>query len=161
MAENEMNAPDWYETWRHDAYHEMLAKQDGLKAEFKFGQWPRFDYDLDKETFVFSQDGRVMVSARVQVVGSVSKAAGNWLWGWGNDWWPEAVIRDARAARQFGEDHGISELTTAHLTDDNIENLGWEMTAVTMRVAGAMGAYRAPGENVHLFLVLHDLKYIQ
>lgn len=42
-----MEHPDWYPDWRHDAVHQLQEKTERLKTEFRLGDWPRFDYDID------------------------------------------------------------------------------------------------------------------
>ena len=83
-----MEHPDWYPSWRHDAVHHLQDKNARLQSEFKLGDWPRFDYDVDTGTLIFSEEGVPKVIATIQIVGSTSFKAGNWLWAWGNSHWP-------------------------------------------------------------------------
>jgi len=152
-----MSEPDWYKSWRHDAVHELLDKNDRLKAEFKLGTWPRYDYDLGNGRMTFSSQEKVGVVAAVQVVGT---AATNWLWGWGNESFPELAVESASATKLFGEEHGITELTLAYLEDESPEKLGWELSAITARITSAKGVYRVPSQNGSLFLVLRELSFV-
>jgi hypothetical protein len=153
-----MSAPVWYPDWGQEASRLLRGKNAKLEAEFGIGTFPRYDYDVDKCQIVFSRDGRPRVRASIQVVGTTS--AKNWLWAWGNDWWPGFATRDASMARAFGEEHGIGELTSAYLEDEDLLALGWDMTSVTARISGAAGAYRPPGENGDLFLLLRDVSFV-
>lgn len=49
-----MKHPDWYPDWRHDAVHQLQDKNARLKAEFWLEDWPRYDYDVDAGTLIFS-----------------------------------------------------------------------------------------------------------
>ncbi len=154
-----MAEPSWYKSWRHDAVHDLIDKNKRLEAEFKIGTWARYDYDLDNARMTFSHEGKIKLAADVQIVGTTSTSAGNWLWAWANDWWPKAVGEYANSTRLFGEKHGISELATPRLEDESLENLGWELSAAAARVSGAKGAYRAPTANGYLFLLYRDIAF--
>jgi len=137
--------------------HELIEKNEHLSMEFNIGKWERYDYDVDRGTIIFSHEGRPRVSGDIQVVGTTATNPGNWLWAWANDWWPETVCEYAHAAKAFGEMNKISQLTTAYLSSDSLVELGWELSAVTARIVGAMGAYRVPSENGYLFLLYRKL----
>jgi hypothetical protein len=142
-----MEHPDWYPNWRHDAFHQLQGKLEQLWAEFRLGQWPRYDYDLDAGTLTFSDHGGPKVIAEVQIVGSTSAKAGNWLWAWANSNWPAERVTDAQLVRAFGEKHGICELTHEYVEDEDLNALGWSMAAVMVEVTCALGAYRPPREE--------------
>lgn len=156
-----MEDPDWYSDWRHEAVHLLQDKNDQLKREFRLGDWPRFDYDLATRELVFSEDGKPRVVAEIQVVGSTSENAGNWLWGWANSHWPEDCIEDAERVCEFGEEHGVGELISGYVEDGDLNALGWELTAVAARVCDAVGAYRPPrDEGGGLFLLYRNVRWV-
>jgi hypothetical protein len=151
--------PDWYAKWRHDALHELIEKNERLAKTYGLSGHERYDYNIDNRELVFSNGGKPYVIAKIQIVGSTAISAGNWLWAWANSWWPVDATRAAQAVKQFGEEKNIEELTSDYLYDDALENLGWEMTAVTARISGAIGAYRPPTQNGHLFFVYTELDF--
>jgi len=142
-----MEHPDWYPGWRHDAVHQLQEKNARLKAEFRLGDWPRFDYDVGAGTLIFSEHGAPRVIAEVQIAGTTSLKARDWLWSWGNSHWPAERVTDSELVRAFGEKHGICELTHDCVEDDDINALGWELTAAMVRVTDVLGAYRPPGDE--------------
>jgi hypothetical protein len=151
---------DWYPEWRHDAFHQLQGKNARLSDEFKLGTWPRYDYDLEAGTLVFSEAGVIKVVAEIQVSGSTSAKAGNWLWAWANAHWPSALVTDAALVRAFGEQHDIEELKQDFVIDDDLNFLGWELTAAMVRICDALGAYRSPREEGGgLFLVYTSMRW--
>jgi len=60
-----MESPHWYSEWRHEAVHELQDKIALLKAQFRLGDWPRYDYDLESGTLTFSDDGIPKVIAEI------------------------------------------------------------------------------------------------
>jgi hypothetical protein len=154
-----MEEPDWYSGWRHDAVHQLQEKNARLKAKFNLGGWPRFDYDVDAGTLTFSENKIPKVIAEIQIVGTTSVKSGNWLWAWGNSHWPADRVSDSKLVRAFGEKYGICELTHDYVENENLNSLGWELTAVMVRVTDALGAYRPPDENGALFLVYKSIAW--
>ena len=141
-----MQGPDWYRRWRREALEELQEKAARLSAEFGLGHWPRYDYDLDAGLLTFSEAGVAKVVAEIQIAGTTSAKAGDWLWAWANDHWPPERVQHAQQVRAFGEQHRIGELVSAVVTDGgDLNALGWTLTAVAARVTGALGAYRPPG----------------
>ena len=139
-----MDHPDWYPNWRHDAVHELQAKNERLRKEYRLGDWPRYDYDMEAGVLIFSDQGVAKVIAEIQIAGSTSMNAGNWLWAWGNSHWPQELTTDSLLARSFGEEHGICELMHDYVDGDDLNGLGWKLTAVMAKLAHVAGAYRPP-----------------
>src|SRR5689334_8005490 len=142
-----MEHHDWYPDWRHEAYHQLQDKNAQLHAKFRLDDWPRWDYDVGVGTLIFSEDGIPRVTAEIQIAGTTSVKAGNWLWAWGNSDWPAARVTDAELVRAYGEKHGICQLTHKFVQGKNLNALGWELAAVMARVTNALGVYRPPREE--------------
>jgi len=149
------SAPKWYRDWRHDAFHELEAKNEKLAHDLKLGHWERWDYDMTKRELTFSQGSVVQLRADIQIIGSTGRK--DWLWSWANPHWTDNLTGDARTARAYGEKHGIRELTTASLKSRDLNALGWELSAVAARLAGAIGAYRPQTEAGGLFLLIRSI----
>ena len=143
-----MKHPDWYPDWRHDAVHQLQEKNARLKSQFRMSDWPRFDYDVDAGTLIFSDQGIAKVIAEIQIVGTTSFKARNWLWAWANSNWPAERVTDAELVRAYGKEHGICELTHDYVEEEeDLNALVWELTAVMARVTNALGAYRPPSDD--------------
>jgi hypothetical protein len=155
-----MDDPDWYPDWRHEAFHMLQAKNAEDREEFKLGDWPRYDYDIPTRSLIFSEDGKAKVTADIQVVGTTSERAGNWLWAWANDHWPLEATEDAERACRFGEEHGIDELISGYVEDDDLNSLGWQLTAIAARICDGAGAYRPPSDDGSLFLLYHHMRWV-
>lgn len=155
-----MKAPDWYAEWKHEAVHQLMAKQDQLKANYGMSSYPRFDYDVEAGTLTFSENTQVRVCADIQVVGTTGSK--DWLWGFANDHWPDRVVADMEAVWQFGLDNEIEELTTRYVEDVDLNQLGWELTAVAVRILDAVGAYRPPSSDKPgaLFLLIKSIRHV-
>jgi len=142
--------------FRHEAVHVLMRLNESCESEFHISSWPHWDYDLERGTLTLSQDGVPKVVASIQLVGTTSKTAGTWLWGWGNENLPTNVTEAVAAVRAVGETESLSQLTNASMPDD--EYVGWEMTAIAARVLGSKGAYRCPGSDGFIYLVYAALR---
>ncbi|MBZ9724673.1 hypothetical protein FJW04_22940 [Mesorhizobium sp. B2-7-3] len=154
--------PEWYSNWCAEAFEQLTAKNARLEKDFHLGHWPRYDYDLTAGKLLFSQEGKVAVVAEIQIAGSTSTMAGNWLWAWANSNLPDELLADAKQVRSFGEQNGIDELAQAYVvdTDDDLEALGWELSGAMVRICDAVGAYRSPrGKGGGLYLVIKSLSW--
>ena len=152
--------PDWYPAWRDETLEQLTAKNARLAKDFRLGSWSRYDYDLKAGKLLFSDQSGVKVVSEIQIAGSTSAKAGNWLWAWANSNLPGDLLVDAKLVRSFGEEKGLDDLAQAYVDDTSgdLEALGWELTAAMVRVCSALGAYRSPrGEGGALYLVLKTI----
>lgn len=155
-----MKQPDWYPDWRHEAVHQLQEKNARLAAQFRISDWPRYDYDLDAGTLVFSDEGVARVIAEIQIAGTTSAHGGDWLWAWANADWPRERAADAERARAFGAENGIHELVRETVAGEDLNAPGWALTAVMARITDALGAYRPRREEGGgLYLVYRSIAW--
>jgi uncharacterized protein DUF6882 len=148
-----------FSQFKHDSVHELMRLNESCARIFKISSWPRYDYDLDRGTLTFSQEGTPRVVASVLVAGTTSVSGGTWLWSWANAHIPINVSEPLKKVRDFGISEDISELKEAYAPDD--EHVGWEMAALASKIMGAKGAYRCPGENGFVYLILTDIAFAE
>jgi hypothetical protein len=151
--------PEAFSEFRHNAVHDLMRLNKKCEEEFRIDAWPRWDYDLSLGTLTFSEDGVPKVRASIHVVGTTSRSAGTWMWGWANKNLPTNVTKAGNRVRQFGDFERISQLTQAVLQDD--EYLGWAMTAVSAKILEAKGAYRCPDDDGFLYFVYSSIEFVQ
>jgi len=148
-----------YDVWKEAAYDELAGKQGRLEADMHLGHWPRYDYDLVRRSLIFSDAGGPRVIAEIQAVGSTAKR--DWLWAWANPSFPQACTKDAERVKAFGAAHEFTKLTTPSVTADDLNQLGWELTAAAVKVADGIGAYRAPDKSAGaLFLLIRSIRFV-
>ncbi len=150
-----MKAPE-FEEFKRESIHNLKDLNDQCARVYRISAWPRWNYDLEDATLVFSETGIPRVVTSVQVVGTTSTNQKNWLWGWANGHLPQQVVSRMEEVRRFGETEGIRELTEPYWPDD--EYFGWAMSAVVAHVVGAKGAYRIPSKNGFMYFVFTDIR---
>jgi uncharacterized protein DUF6882 len=99
-----------FSAYRHEAVHELMRLNELCEEEFRISTWPRWDYDFERGTLIFSQDGVPRVLATIQVIGTTSISGETWMWGWANESLPPNVRKAAAKVRAFGEVENIVEL---------------------------------------------------
>ncbi len=140
----------------HESVHQLIDVNKQLQKKFNIGAYKRYDYDMDKETLIFSNQGIPYVRATIQVAGSISKKSKTWLWGWANPHVPDNATKKLGKVRAFGEKHGIRKLMERKW--EATEEDGWEMSAVCNRLIKGKGVYRCPDKSGFLFLVLTNIR---
>jgi hypothetical protein len=146
-----------FSQFRHESIHALKRLNEANEQGFRISSWSRYDYDLDRGTLTFSQEDVVRVVASILVVGTTSQSAGTWLWSWANAHLPESVSEPVKKVRDFGISEDVAELADRYLQDD--EYVGWAMTAIAARILDAMGAYRCPGTNGYIYMLLTDIAF--
>lgn len=140
-----------------DAMAELQEKQDKLSATFLSKKYERFDVDIAKRTFWWSDNGVPKVRADVTVVGSYSENSKSWLWAWANPGFDGVDIGEIDKVREIGEEYEIDELSEAKMEYD--EDPGWTLTALAAKFLEAQGAYRCPTKSGGLYLLLDNMRY--
>lgn len=146
-----------FSAFRHEAVHALMELNEQADREYHIDVWPRWDYELEDGTLVFSEEGVPKVIASIQVVGTTSVEAKTWMWSWANEHLPANVVDRIRDVRKYGGSERVAELTESVLPDD--EYLGWAMTAIAARILGAKGGYRFPVEDGFIYMVYTDLRF--
>lgn len=134
----------------------IQARNDALEA--RLGLFSRFAwrYDLDAAVLELSEGGELCHRCPIVAVGSYSERGGSWLAGWANEGLPVEVAARAHAVLGYAEQAGRPELEAPWV--EGVLAEAWERAAVGAAVAGAVGLFRCPGDGVHLFLGLLDVR---
>ena len=120
------------------------------------GSTGRWDIDFDQGVLWFSDTG-LLVTTRVQVIGTYDGEDGSWMWAWDHPSVEPELAHDARRVHEFGERHGLSRYTTTRI--NCTEDEAWQFTALACHFAEASGAYRGPaGGETSVFLTFHDVR---
>lgn len=130
----------------------LQRKQAQFRRDFNLDQWSRYDWTQEPPRLLFSHQGQLMVEAEVQFVGSYSSGAETWMWAWANPSFVEPACTRIREVRALGEARGLLKLACGEWPADEFD--GWQMTAIAARQLGAIGAYRSPDEDGHVYLVI-------
>jgi len=139
-----------------DAVSYLDERQDSIDSEYDFRKLRRAAWDqrTGKLTFADSAGG-AKVEAEIQMIGSLSKTKGTWMWAWANPSVKGPVKTASRTVRRYGQQYRIRRLTTkewAARTDD-----AWKMTAISARVLNARGAYHTEDEDGITYMVITSI----
>lgn len=121
------------------------------KATWGLGREGRWNANQDTgELSLHFEDGTV-ATADMQIIGTLNTEDGTFLWGWEHPSVDPELQRNAALVREFGQKHGIKEMTTQKISCT--EERAWELTALAMRLASANGAFRAvAAHGTHVFI---------
>jgi len=100
-----------------------------------------------------------VVRAPVQVIGTFDALTSTWLWAWDNASIDDRLKKMSLILKQFGEEHGIEQLTIPKWEAEN-EYEAWKMLAVALRISkSARGTYRGPVDDgtTMIFMTFGDV----
>jgi hypothetical protein len=95
------------------------------------------------------------LEVRAELLGTEAADPGSWMWSWANpSGFPDQVTGAARHARTYGEQTGVTELTSGELPLNGAA-LGYRLAVVACGLAGGYAYYpaeAAPGTTAYLLL---------
>lgn len=148
-----MVTPADFDTLIAQSMEELRLKTQAHDAAWHLGE-ADWSVDQDQGQIVFDHKG-ITATAPVQIVGTYNSEDSTWLWGWDHPSVVPALQQHARRVREYGDEHGISQLTTRKLACT--ENQAWEFAALACKLSGAQGAYRGPAGSAFVFLTFGDV----
>lgn len=151
---------DDFTTFLESSLANLSALNDRNAMEFNLGNWESWAVDLDTGILTFSEAGQQHVRAMVRLVGTSSDASKTFRWGWANEHLPAAATEGTAALREFGVLENIEPLTWDTLDEPDDVEVGWEMTALAVRIMNGRGCYRYPSGNGFVYLLIVDLAFV-
>ncbi|WP_432103189.1 DUF6882 domain-containing protein [Streptomyces sp. bgisy091] len=127
----------------------LMIERFGLSGDV------RYDWSTDDARITWSREGKVFLSGRITLLGSVSTAQQTWLWSWANESLPHAALGDIERVRRFGEENDYPVLPWPGFTSD--PELVAEARMVAAAVLDADGLWADSTDDVQLYFTLHDL----
>jgi hypothetical protein len=158
-GEGEAKGPEMpkaeYDQLVTEAMSYLNERQDSLDSEYGLEKLrrPAWDQRTGELTFTDSAGGKVV--AKIQMVGSLSKTQGTWMWAWANPTVRGPVKSGAETVRRYGQQYRISRLTAREWPAKTKE--AWQMTAVSARVLNARGAYRTEDADGITYMVITSI----
>ena len=145
-----------YEEFQHTCLHEAIEMNRVIKETHKLSIWPRWDYQMDDATLIFSQDGKPRIVCAMEVAGSTR--GDTWQWSWGNPHLPEACRSRTSIVHDYGQERNWERMTKLFLPND--EYVGWECASIANHLLGGMGVYRCPNSDSKWDDHLMDAVYV-
>ena len=134
---------------------ELLLKTQCHQDIWLFGKEEQWNLDPGQAELVFSFPGR-LVTAPAQIIGTYDLKAAHWTWSWADSSVPEHLTAHALQLKDFGQQNGVSLLTTPDWAAEETDC--WYMAALACHVCGHHGAYRGPSEDVYSFLTFGQVE---
>ncbi|WP_285568002.1 DUF6882 domain-containing protein [Streptomyces sp. RTGN2] len=146
--------PDWDAVVL--AAHERARSRQALMVErFGLSGDVQYDWSMDDAQITWSRDGRVFLTGRLTLIGSVSVTHQTWLWSWANESLPHAALGDIEQVRRFGEENDYPVLPWPGF--HSRPELVAEARMVAASVLDAEGLWAESMDDVKLHFMVHDL----
>ncbi|GAA6141628.1 hypothetical protein NBRC116584_14460 [Hydrogenophaga sp. 5NK40-0174] len=134
---------------------DMRQRQSALHAAHALEAYPDRQWDAQAGSLVLSGGTRAPVRVRMAYIGSYAKRQKAWRWSWAatglNDEAREAMV----PVRDLGERMDWPHLTVAQWQAEPL--VGWQMSAVALRVQGGTGVYRLEGDNADAYWLVESV----
>jgi Domain of unknown function (DUF4265) len=144
---------DWA-AWSREAVRIMQQRNDRWTARYGFADC-RYDVDVGTATLWLHRKKDLVVAA-IRVVGKTSERKGTFLWSWADVILSTEARLGVERVREFGEEHGLSLLTTPEFPAGRAEAL--EVLAIAGRVLDAQGVLVMPHGDLTMFFVIFGFK---
>ncbi|WP_406865047.1 DUF6882 domain-containing protein [Streptomyces sp. HUAS MG47] len=131
------------------------GRQARMVEDFGLSGDVQYDWSTDDARITWSRAGRVFLTGRLTMIGSVSLPQQTWLWAWANEGLPAAVLGDIARVRAYGEAHGFPVLPWPGFRYD--PELVAEARMVAASVLDAEGLWADTVDDVQLHFLVHDL----
>ena len=135
---------------------EDLRAKTAAHGAWGFGREETWNVDQDTGDIIFELADGIVAQAPVQIIGSVNTLDGTWLWSWANPSVDPALTRDALALREYGVTNGVAFLTERKY--EASEERAWQLTALSVYLNNAQGAYRGPAGTALLFMTFGEVQ---
>lgn len=146
---------DWEEVV-HAARERAHTRQALMVERFGLSGDVQYDWSMDDARITWSRDGKVFLTGRLTVIGSVSLAQRSWLWSWANDSLPPAALGDIERVRRFGEENDFPVLPWPGFQYH--PELVAEARLVAASVLDAEGLWADSIDDTQLHFLVHDLE---
>lgn len=150
--------PRRYEKLLATASEWSIARQERAKATYGIDARPAWFYDGERRVMRFYDPAGTTggVLADVDIVGTFSVKTSTFMWRWANDGASDEERARMSPVRVFGEVRGFSRLTEECWEGTQLD--AWDVTRIAAYLLGAEGLYRAPSDNLYLFMVLRRFR---
>ncbi|MFG2480520.1 DUF6882 domain-containing protein [Streptomyces fagopyri] len=131
------------------------SRQARMVERFGLSGDVQYHWSMDDAQITWSRDGKVFLTGRLTMIGSVSLARRTWLWSWANESLPRSVLGDIDRVRQFGEENDYPVLQWQGF-DHHLELVA-EARMVAASVLDAEGLWAESTDDAQLHFLVHDL----
>jgi len=147
----------------HDRYIQMLQncveeiqmKNTNLQKNYGFGKYDRWDMNQGDGKLIFSENGEPKVICDIMMLGSYSIDSKTWRWSWANDTVVPELKNNFEKVKEYGKQNSYDDLIDDEFGTD--EAGAWEMSAIATKILGGKGIYRAPCDNIYIFMMIKEI----
>ncbi|MGY0218745.1 DUF6882 domain-containing protein [Endozoicomonadaceae bacterium StTr2] len=134
---------------------QMEKVQEKLQAEFGFGSFERFDFDVPNRALIFSSNGKPKLQCEICFICSTQESSGTLQWAWANKSLPEDLTSDSLGLKILSEETGLGIFSMPVWKASEQE--GWEMASIALNRLGGIGIYSYPTGDSNLFVLIKSV----
>lgn len=138
-------------------YNESVKKyNEGMK----FGDFDKWAYDQFSGRFLLKNNGKTIIDADAQIIGSYHPPSKSWEWAWNNPNIEESAKIDSAIVKEYGDKEKIwyfSDGKVPVLMDDQAVYFA----AVGMKITESQAIYPGRAGDLTVYLLLKNIKQLK
>jgi hypothetical protein len=135
---------------------DFFQKQNDLEKVYGLGQFERYDLDSNNAELVFKNQGIVCVTAKIQILGTLSTSKNTWLWSWDNPSIPEHLKHQTPPLQEHFNDINFLPLAEDILEDNDQRII--EAMAIATHILQSKGVYKHYGDTHVIFMAIDEIQ---
>lgn len=143
-----------YTEFSEKCMQDLKSLQDKFMTDYNINGYENWFYDEATGILTFS-NGAPELNFKYLSVGTYSRKTNTWKWSWDNNHTLKEVKDQTNQVKEYGQKFNYERLTQGYF--ESSEEEAWEFTAITAKIANAIGAYRPVSEHLLLFMVVLEL----
>lgn len=148
-----MNEDD-FDQFVETCLQELKAKQATLEAQYGLGGMGRWHIDQDQQSLdFFDASNELKIRFSVTPIGSFAANTETWKWAWANPHIKPAMREKAATLKTLHDKTEYDLFKDDGMFESDMV-MAWELAAMAVNHLGALGCYKAPNQETHLFLAL-------
>lgn len=144
-----------YDQFASRLCRELQKKQDVFRERYNFNKYENWFYNEASEILrLYNDDDEIYF--QYLPLGTYSLKSKTWMWVWENDEALEPRRNMTQKIKEFGEQRKYEKLYNGYFEGD--EYTGWELTGISFKLLGGLGAYKTSSDQLEKYMLLTNLR---
>ncbi len=143
-----------YDRYATKVCKELQRNQILFRERFEIDTYENWFYNQASEILRLSNFDKE-IYFRYIPVGTFSKQSNTWKWVWDNDDSLEPGRYATLKIKEFGEKRNYEKLKKGYFDGD--EYTGWELTGISYKILGGLGAYRVISDQIEKYMIITEI----
>ncbi len=127
------------------------------EKKYGFANYDEWGFDQETGKFLLKDNGKVVISADGQIIGSFSSSDLSWEWAWNNPNVEPAMVQSSLKVKEYGEKEGLNYFCEGVLQVPDVSYAAY-LAAVGQKITNSEVVYRGIMGDLSIFLLLNNFE---